>query len=94
MGADETIGEREAMGESEAVELVTNLICRLRKVEASQVPPDADLADTLGFDSLDAAEVLAALHKETGREVTACSIQDLRTVSGIARRLAGVGANS
>lgn len=88
------MGGSQAMGESEAVELVTRLICRLRKLEASQVPPDVDLADTLGFDSMDAAEVLAALHKETGREVAACSIQDLRTVAGIARQLVGVGATS
>ncbi|CUU59640.1 Acyl carrier protein [Parafrankia irregularis] len=82
------------MGEDEAVALVTTLICRFRKVEASQVPPDADLADTLGFDSLDAAEILAAVHKETGREVEVCSLADLSTVAGIARHLVAAGAGS
>jgi acyl carrier protein len=76
------------MGENEAVELVTNLICRLRRVEPSQVPLDEDLGDALGFDSLDAAELLAAVHKATGRELDVTCALDVRTVSGIAKRLA------
>jgi acyl carrier protein len=77
------------MDEREAIELVTGVVCRVRKVDPSQVLPDADLVETLGFDSLDAAEVLAALHQATGREVELCSIQELRTVAGIARSLLG-----
>jgi acyl carrier protein len=80
------------MGEKEAVELVTNLICRLRKVEAAQVPLDEDLGDALGFDSLDAAELMAAVHKATGRELEVSCALDVRTVSGIARRLAGAAS--
>jgi acyl carrier protein len=80
------------MDEIEAVELVTKLVCRFRNVDASQVPPDADLVETLGFDSLDAAELLAALHQETGHEVAACSVVQLRTVAGIAHALLGQGA--
>ena len=75
------------MDEQAAVELVTNVICQMRKTEPSQVPPESDLADTLGLDSLDAAEILAALHKETGVEVGIESPDDLRTVAGIARPL-------
>ncbi len=75
------------MDEQVAIELVTNVICQMRKTEPAQVPPESDLADTLGLDSLDAAEILAALHRETGVEVGIESADDLRTVAGIARRL-------
>jgi acyl carrier protein len=71
----------------DAVELVTRLVCRFRQVDATQIGPTDDLAATLGFDSLDAAELVAAIHKETGRELGATSFQELRTVQNIARYL-------
>lgn len=71
----------------DAVELVTRLVCRFRRVDPTQVSPTDDLADTLGFDSLDAAELVAAIHNETGRELGATSFQELRTVQSIARYL-------
>jgi acyl carrier protein len=75
--------------ENQAIMLVTRLVCRFRHLDASQVSPDADLARTLGFDSLDAAELLAAIHKETGRELEIGSLEQLRTVADIARCMAG-----
>ena len=71
----------------EAVKLATKIICRLRNIEPSQVVEDADLAQAFGFDSLDAAELLASIHKETGTELGIESVEELRTVAGIARRL-------
>jgi acyl carrier protein len=76
------------MGYDDAVELVTRLVCRFRRLDSAQLGATDDLPDTLGFDSLDAAELVAAIHKETGRELPADSFQDLRTVRSVALRLA------
>jgi acyl carrier protein len=46
-----------------------------------------NLADELGFDSLDAAELLASLHKETGRQVDVDSIKGMQTICDIAQSL-------
>ena len=75
------------MSENEAIELVTAVICKISKTDRCDVPPDADLPDTLGLNSLDAAEILAALHNETGLELKIESGDELRSVAGIARRL-------
>jgi acyl carrier protein len=77
---------------NDAVELVTRLVCGFRRVDPAQLAETDDLAETLGFDSLDAAELVAALHKETGREFAAASPQDLRTVQVIATSLVEQGA--
>jgi len=74
---------------NDAAELVTRLVCGFRRVDPAQLAENDDLAETLGFDSLDAAELVAAIHKETGREFAAASPQDLSTVRVIAARLAG-----
>jgi acyl carrier protein len=74
--------------DEQAVALVTRLVCRSRHLDPSQVLAETNLADDLGFDSLDAAELLAALHKETGRQLSLDSIADIQTVSGIAKTLA------
>jgi acyl carrier protein len=71
----------------DAAELVTRLVCRFRTLDTTQLCATDDLADTLGFDSLDAAELVAAIHQETGRELCVTSYQDLRTVQNIATRL-------
>jgi acyl carrier protein len=81
------------MTHDEAVTFVTGIVCRLRGVEPSQVSVDDDLAQTIGLDSLDAAEILASIHKETGKELDIESPDELRTVSGIARRMTVEGAN-
>jgi acyl carrier protein len=75
--------------DDQAIALVTRLVCRSRHLDPSQVLAATNLADDLGFDSLDAAELLAALHKETGRQLDLDSMDDIQTVSGIARSLAG-----
>ena len=81
------------MTHEEAVKLVTRIICRLRNVEPSQFSENDDLVHVVGLDSLDAAEILASIHKETGKELDIESADDLRTVAGIARRLTVEGAN-
>lgn len=76
------------MDENQAIALVTRLVCRLRHLDASQVSPDVDLAVALSFDSLDAAELLAAIHRETGRELHVSSSEQLRTIADVARYIA------
>jgi acyl carrier protein len=68
--------------------LVARLVCRGRRLDPSQVSDTASLADELGFDSLDAAELLAALHQETGFQLDVSSFNDIKTISDIAQRLA------
>lgn len=75
------------MTNDEAVALVTSLICRIRQIDPSQLSETVDLVDDLGFDSLDAAELLAALHKRTGRQLDMESVKGLQTVRDIARGL-------
>lgn len=81
------------MTEQEAADLVARLVCQGRQLDPSQVSETTDLVDELGFDSLDAAELLATLHKETGRQLDVGSISDIKTVSAIARSLADPQAN-
>jgi acyl carrier protein len=73
--------------DEQAIALVTRLVCRSRHLDPSQVLAAENLSNDLGFDSLDAAELLAALHKETGRQLTVDSIKDIQTVRGIAKCL-------
>jgi acyl carrier protein len=73
--------------EHEATDLVTRLVCRGRHLDPSQVSDTASLVDEFGFDSLDAAELLAALHQETGLQLDVCSITDIKTIGDIARSL-------
>ena len=76
------------MDESEATDLVADVLCRTRSLDPSLVGPDSDLVDDLGFDSLDAAELLAALHTATGRQVDIEDASRMRTVRQIAAALA------
>jgi len=68
----------------EAVVLVTSLICRIRQINPAQISATVNLVDDLGFDSLDAAELLAALHKQTGRQLDMDSVEGMLTVRDIA----------
>jgi acyl carrier protein len=76
--------------EEEATALVTRLICQGRHLDPSQVSETTNLVDELGFDSLDAAELLAAVHKETGLELNIDSIKAMHTVRDIAQGLASL----
>lgn len=77
------------MTEDQAISLVTKLICRNRNLDPSQVSVLTDLKEELGFDSLDAAELLAALHKSTGRQLDIHSFSEILTIRDIAESLLG-----
>jgi acyl carrier protein len=73
--------------DDDAIALVTSLICQVRLIGPDQVSETGDLVDDLGFDSLDTAELIAALHQATGRQLDFDSVSG-RTVRDIARGLA------
>lgn len=75
------------MTADEAIDLVTRLVCRSRHIDPSQVLAATNLINDLGFDSLDVAGLLAALHKETGVQLDVNSMKDIQTVSDIAKGL-------
>lgn len=74
-----------AMPEEEAIALITGLICNARGIDRALVSETTDLADELGFDSLDAAELLAGIHQETGLVIDVTSVQDMLTIRDIVR---------
>jgi acyl carrier protein len=63
------------------------LVCQGRQLDPSQLSESTNLVEDLGFDSLDAAELLVALHKETGTQLNVDSIKGIRTVKDIAYSL-------
>jgi acyl carrier protein len=75
----------------ETTDLIITLVCRSRRLDRSQVTESTNLVDDLGFDSLDAAELLAALHKETGRQLNTEAVKGIaiygQTIKAIAQSL-------
>lgn len=58
-----------------------------RGVDVRVLSPQTCLVEDLGFDSLDAAEMLATLHSETGAQIDAPSLTELRTIDDVAEAL-------
>jgi acyl carrier protein len=75
------------MNEADAIELTMNLVSKTRAVDASLLSPTTDLVEDLGFDSLDATELLSALHMATGCEVPVEDVSQLTTIRSIAELL-------
>jgi acyl carrier protein len=75
------------MNNAEATELVISLLSRIRGIDRRLITPTTNLAEDLGIDSLDASELLAGLHAQTGRQLGVRDISDLITVSAIADAL-------
>ncbi|WP_162794716.1 acyl carrier protein [Nonomuraea lactucae] len=75
------------MTEGEAVDLVSKLISRGRSIPLRDISPETHLVSDLGLDSLDAAELLAALHAETGKQLDFTSMEDFQTVGSVAKIL-------
>ncbi|HEY0698576.1 MAG TPA: acyl carrier protein [Micromonospora sp.] len=75
------------MDEQQALDLVMRLVARGRGVDVRALSPETSLVEDLGFDSLDASELLAALHTETGNSMQLSDISELRTIADVARAL-------
>jgi acyl carrier protein len=67
--------------------MVVRLVCQGRRMDPSQVSESTNLVEELGFDSLDAAELLVALHNETGHQLNVDSLKGMQTVKDIAYSL-------
>jgi acyl carrier protein len=74
-----------------ATDLVVKLICNARNIAPELVSGSAHLVDDLGFDSLDATQLMAALHAQTGRELDVSSLADLSTVDSVVTALLNEG---
>jgi acyl carrier protein len=75
------------MNNAEATEIVVSLISRIRGVDRRLITPATNLLEDLGIDSLDASELLAGLHAQTGRLLAVADVSELTTVSAIATAL-------
>jgi acyl carrier protein len=82
------------MDHQKAVDLVVGILARTRAMEPSLLTPDTRLVDDLGFDSLDASELLAALHRDTGRQLAVSDLSQLQTVGQVADALVGQEVSS
>lgn len=72
------------MDHQKAVDLVVGILARTRAIEPSLITQDTHLVDDLGFDSLDASEMLAGLHRETGHQLVVSDLSQLQTVRQVA----------
>ncbi|MGQ0841968.1 acyl carrier protein [Actinokineospora sp.] len=75
------------MDQQQALDLVMELVARGRGVDTRALAPTTCLVDDLGFDSLDASELLAALHAETGAHLGISNLTELRTIEDVAAAL-------
>jgi len=76
------------MDEAQAVQLVIDVVSTSRAIDPGLLSQETNFVDDLGFDSLDASELLAALHGATGRQLAITDLSELRTVGQVARALA------
>ncbi len=75
------------MDEQQATELVIATVSRSRALDPALLTATTSLVDDLGFDSLDAAELLAALHQATGRHLSVTDLSELQTIGQAAKAL-------
>ncbi len=50
-------------------------------IDPADIRPEADLVEDLDLDSIDAIDILARLREETGAELSADSLKNVRTVA-------------
>src|SRR5687767_5646824 len=77
---------REAVGSmrrEEVHELVVGLLAAPRWLDPSMIRADSSLVDDLDVDSLDATELLVAVHQRTGVKLDLDSLDHLRTVEDV-----------
>ena len=71
------------MGGREHFERVRDTMVKIFGLEEEQVTPGAHLVDDLALDSLDWAELVVLLERETGREISDEDLKAIRTVEDI-----------
>jgi len=76
-----------AMDEREAIDLVISVVSSSRALDPALLSGSTNFVADLGFDSLDAAELLAALHRKTGRRLPVTDLSQLQTIEQAAKAL-------
>jgi acyl carrier protein len=76
-----------AMDERQAVDLVIEVVSTSRALDPALLSGSTNFVDDLGFDSLDASELLAALHRRTGRQLPITALSELQTIDQAAKAL-------
>jgi acyl carrier protein len=71
------------MTEAEAAEIVAQILRRRESLTHADISPQTRLVDDLGFDSLDLAELFAAIHQTTGRPMCVATLAELQTVGNV-----------
>ncbi len=71
------------MSRREHFERVRDVMVKTFGLEEEQVTPVARLVDDLALDSLDWAELIVILERETGREISDSDVKAIRTVEDI-----------
>jgi acyl carrier protein len=75
------------MDVEQALNLVIDVVSRSRALDPALLSPSTRFVEDLGFDSLDASELLAALHSRTGHRLDISDLSSLQTVGQVARTL-------
>lgn len=71
------------MSRREHFERVRDVLVKTFGLEEEQVTPVAHLVDDLALDSLDWAELVVILERQTGREISDSDVKGIRTVGDI-----------
>lgn len=73
-------------------ESVINIIAEQLGVEASEISADTDIANDLGADSLDIAELMIAFEEEFSIDIDESEAQNISTVGDVVKHIeAAVG---
>lgn len=68
------------MTEDEIFEKLKGFLIDLFEIPAEQILLDAELADDLGLDSIDAVDLILKLQEFTGQKISAEQFRNVRTV--------------
>jgi acyl carrier protein len=71
------------MSQDEIYEKLKEFLVELFEIPAEQVSLDAELADDLDLDSIDAVDLILKLQEFTGRKVSAEQFRTVRTVRDV-----------
>lgn len=65
------------------IEVVTEVLIKIKNVDQAKVVPEAKLIDDLGADSLDAIEIILALETYYEKDFDGEDLENLKTVGDV-----------
>ena len=71
------------MTRAEILESVTRILVETFEIDATRVRPEADLAEDLGLDSIDAIDLAVKLEELTGLRVEEGQLKAVRTMQDV-----------